>query len=261
MQFGEQLKEWRSHRRMSQLDLANEAGISARHVSFLETGRSRPTEGMILRLSSVLDIPARDQGILFSTAGFRPRFATRPARTLASLPPAIAAAIRLILDRHDPYPGVVFDHEYNILAANPAFVGLASASGAALSEGDNFLDAYLDTPALRPIILNWQESAADLVHRIRAEAWLQGPRSSLSRRVKRLAQLPEVAEALDIHPQSERLPILPIDMRLGETRLSWITTLTSFGSVQDALVEGVMIESFFPADDATRDYFTKTKRE
>ncbi len=75
MEFGEHLKEWRSHRRMSQLELASEAGISTRHLSFLETGRSRPSEGMILRLSAVLDIPARDQGMLFSAAGFRPRFA------------------------------------------------------------------------------------------------------------------------------------------------------------------------------------------
>ena len=133
MQFGEHLKEWRSHRRMSQLDLATEAGISARHLSFLETGRSRPTEGMILRLSSVLDIPARDQGMLFSAAGFRPRFGTRPAKALDGLPPAIVQAVRLILDRHDPYPGVVFDHEYNILAANAAFSGLAGIAGAALS--------------------------------------------------------------------------------------------------------------------------------
>ena len=93
MEFGEHLKEWRSHRRMSQLELANEAGISSRHLSFLETGRSRPSEGMILRLSAVLDIPARDQGLLFSAAGFRPRFGTAPAKSLASVPPAVAEAI------------------------------------------------------------------------------------------------------------------------------------------------------------------------
>ena len=114
MEFGEHLKEWRGHRRMSQLELATEAGISSRHLSFLETGRSRPSEGMILRLSAVLDIPARDQGALFSAAGFRPRFATSPAASLAAFPPAVAEAIGLILARHDPYPGVVFDHEHRL---------------------------------------------------------------------------------------------------------------------------------------------------
>lgn len=255
MQFGEQLREWRSHRRMSQLDLATEAGISARHLSFLETGRSRPTEGMILRLSTVLDIPARDQGMMFSAAGFRPRFGTRPAQTLDGLPPAIAKAIGLILGRHDPYPGVVFDHEYNVLAANRPFAALAGAAGIEVEPGVNFLDAYLGPSPLRDIIANWSETAADLVHRIRGEAWLQGPRSPLSRRIERLAALPDVRAALDEHPQSARLPILPISMRVGGRMLNFITTLTTFGSVQDALAEGVLIESFFPADDETRAHF------
>jgi transcriptional regulator with XRE-family HTH domain len=138
MEFGDHLREWRGHRRMSQLALASEAGISARHLSFLETGRSRPSEGMILRLSAVLDIPARDQGALFSAAGFRPRFATTPSASLAALPAAVVEAIGLILDRHDPYPGVVFDHEYNVLTANQAFMGLAGMAGIAVSPGDNF---------------------------------------------------------------------------------------------------------------------------
>ncbi|MDB5523153.1 MAG: transcriptional regulator [Rhizobium sp.] len=257
MQFGEHLKEWRSHRRMSQLDLAVEAGISARHLSFLETGRSRPTEGMIVRLSSVLDIPARDQGMLFSAAGFRPRFATKPATALDRLPAVIAQAIRLILDRHDPYPGVVFDHEYNILAANAAFANLTGMAGVTVAPGDNFLDAYLGPTQLRSIIVNWQPSAADLVHRIRGEAWLQGPRSPLAKRIERIAEHPDILAALQAFPESERLPVLPIEMKIGAKRFSWITTLTSFGSVQDALVQGVMIESFFPADEETKNHFEK----
>ncbi|PKR89153.1 XRE family transcriptional regulator [Pleomorphomonas diazotrophica] len=255
MQFGEQLKEWRSHRRMSQLDLATEAGISARHLSFLETGRSRPTEGMILRLSAVLDIPARDQGMMFSAAGFRPHFGTRPAQALDGLPPAIAQAIGLILGRHDPYPGVVFDHQYNVLAANHPFAALAGAAGIEAKPGVNFLEAYLGPSPLRDIIANWPETAADLVHRIRGEAWMQGPRSPLSRRIERLSALPEVQAALEDHPHSARLPILPISLWLDGKTLSFITTLTTFGSVQDALAEGVLIESFFPADDETRAHF------
>lgn len=266
MEFGEQLREWRGHRRMSQLELATEAGISARHLSFLETGRSRPSEGMILRLSSVLDIPAREQGILFSAAGFRPRFATTPAASLDAFPAAIAGAIRLILGRHDPYPGVVFDHEYNVLLANPPFLALAGMAGVPVESGVNFLDAYLGPTPLRSIIVNWKETAADLVHRIRGEAWLQGPRSPLSRRIERLAAAGDVKTALEAFPQSDRLPILPVEMRIGEKHFRFITTLTSFGSAQDALVEGMLIESFFPADEATRAHFEpegppKTKRE
>lgn len=266
MEFGDHLREWRGHRRMSQLELASEAGISARHLSFLETGRSRPSEGMILRLSAVLDIPARDQGALFSAAGFRPRFATTPSASLAALPAAVVEAIGLILDRHDPYPGVVFDHEYNVLTANQAFMGLAGMAGIAVSPGDNFLDAYLGPTPLRSIVVNWPRSAADLVNRIRAEARLQGPRSPLVKRIERLAAADDVRAALDDFPATERLPVLPIEMRIGAKRFNWITTLTSFGSAQDALVQGVLIESFFPADAETRAHFEggagpKTKRE
>ncbi|WP_242219301.1 helix-turn-helix domain-containing protein [Shinella zoogloeoides] len=266
MEFGEHLKEWRSHRRLSQLELASEAGISARHLSFLETGRARPSEGMILRLSAVLDIPARDQGLLFSAAGFRPRFATAPAASLSAFPPAVAEAIGLILARHDPYPGVVFDHEYNVLTANQAFLGLAGMAGIAVAPGDNFLDAYLGPTPLRSIVVNWAQSAADLVRRIRAEAWLQGPRSPLVKRIERLAATEDIKAALEAFPESDRLPILPIEMKIGAKRFNWITTLTSFGSAQDALVQGVLIESFFPADAGTRSHFEeadapKTKRE
>ena len=255
MTFGAQLKEWRGHRRMSQLVLATEAGISTRHLSFLETGRSNPSEGMILRLSSVLDIPAKGQGALFSAAGYRPRFATSPAATLGDFPASVAQAIRLILDRHDPYPGIVFDHEYNVLLANRAFGDLAETAGVRLAVGGNFLDAFLGPAPLQSIVLNWAHAAADLVHRVRGEARLQGPNSPLGRRIERLAGLEAVRRAIAANPETERVPVLPIEMRVGGRDYRWITTLTSFGSAQDALLQGVLIESFFPADDATRNHF------
>ncbi|PDT86279.1 helix-turn-helix transcriptional regulator [Sinorhizobium sp. BJ1] len=257
MEFGSHLKEWRGHRRMSQLDLATAAGISTRHLSFLETGRSRPTEGMILRLASVLEIPARDQGSLFSAAGYRPRMATRSAAGLDAMPAAVASAIRLMLDRHDPYPGLVLDHQYTVLLTNPAFAGLVEATDVPLSPGQNFLDGFLDSESVRTLVVNWEAAAADLVQRVRMEAWLQGPRSPLQRRLDRLAAEPAVVKAIDNHPATDRLPVLPIELRFGEAELRFITTLSTFGSTQDALVEGVLIESFFPADEATRCFFEK----
>ena len=107
----------------------------------------------------------------------------------------------------------------------------------------------------RETLLDHVPIPAANVHRIRGEAWLQGPRSPLSRRIERLAALPEVQAALEEHPDSARLPILPISMKLGGKTLSFITTLTTFGSVQDALAQGVLIESFFPADDETKAHF------
>ncbi|MCZ4090686.1 helix-turn-helix domain-containing protein [Sinorhizobium psoraleae] len=255
MEFGRHLKEWRGHRRMSQLDLAVAAGISARHLSFLETGRSKPSEGMILRLASVLDIPARDQGMLFTAAGYRPRVATRPATALDAMPAAVASAIRLMLDRHAPYPGLVFDHEYTVLLSSPAFAALAEAAEIPVNPGQNFLDAFLGSESIRTLVINWEAAAADLVQRVRMEAWLQGPRSPLQRRLERLVADQAVARAIENYPETDRLPVLPIELRLGATELRFITTLSTFGSTQDALVEGVLIESFFPADDPTRRFF------
>jgi transcriptional regulator with XRE-family HTH domain len=260
MEFGSHLKEWRGHRRMSQLDLATAAGISARHLSFLETGRSRPTEGMILRLASVLDIPAREQGSLFTAAGFRPRVATGPAAGLDAMPAAVANAIRLMIDRHDPYPGLVFDHQYTVLLTNPAFAALTETTGVPLNPGQNFLDGFLGAQSVRTLVVNWTAAAADLVQRVRMEAWLQGPRSPLQRRLNRLVADPAVAKAIEEFPMTDRLPVLPIELRLGDTELSFITTLSTFGSTQDALVEGVLIESFFPADEATRRFFEGEQR-
>ena len=139
-------------------------------------------------------------------------------------------------------------------------------AGIAVAPGDNFLDAYLGPTPLRSIVVNWAQSAADLVHRIHAEAWLQGPRSPLLKRIERLAATEDIKAALAAFPQGDRLPILPIEMKIGAKRFNWITTLTSFGSAQDALVQGVLIESFFPADAGTRAHFEeadapKTKRE
>lgn len=127
---------------MSQLDLAMAAGISARHLSFLETGRSKPSEGMILRLASVLDVPAREQGTLFTAAGYRPRVAARPATGLDAMPQAVAHAIRLMLDRHDPYPGLVFDHQYTVLLTNPAFQALVDATGVPFKPGRTSSTAF-----------------------------------------------------------------------------------------------------------------------
>ncbi len=175
---------------MSQLDLAMAAGISARHLSFLETGRSKPSEGMILRLASVLDVPAREQGTLFTAAGYRPRVAARPATGLDAMPPAVAHAIRLMLDRHDPYPGLVFDHQYTVLLTNPAFQALVDATGVPFKPGENFLDGFLGAESVRSLVVNWEAAAADLVQRVRMEAWLQGPRSPLQRRLNRLVADP-----------------------------------------------------------------------
>ena len=173
------------------------------------------------------------------------------------MPPAVADAIRLILARHDPYPGLVLDHEYTLLVVNPALASLAVAADIPFQPGENFLDTFLGNENLRKLVVNWEAAAADLVQRVRTEAWLQGPRSRLGKRLEKAASNPMVGRAIENHPDTDRLPVLPIELDVGGLRLSFITTLQTFGSTQDALVEGVLIESFFPADEETKAFFER----
>ena len=145
MDFGRQLREWRSHRNLSQLDLAMEAGISSRHLSFLETGRSRPTEGMIIRIAEALDLTFKVQNELFAAAGFAPRFASAEKEGIGGLPKPVREALRLVLDRHAPWPAIVFDADHDILSANAGFAALGSALGIAAGAGANILGLVVES--------------------------------------------------------------------------------------------------------------------
>lgn len=253
MDFGVHLKEWRVHRRVSQLDLASDAGISARHLSFLETGRARPSEGMIIRLAEALSLPAREQNRLFSAAGFAPRFQSAGQAGVEGLAPVVRDTLKLILDRHDPWPAIAFDADHTIVAANGGFAGFAAALGLDLSGAPNLLDLILEDGPARAAIVNWQEVAGLILRRARNEAWIYGPKSPLARRLKALERRPDVA-ALLARGQAERNPppVITVELALGGQETRWITTLTAFGAAQEVLSEGIFIEQYFPADADTR---------
>ncbi|ATU93391.1 helix-turn-helix domain-containing protein [Phyllobacterium zundukense] len=250
MEFGDQLKQWRSHRHLSQLDLALEAGISARHLSFLETGRARPSEGMIIRICETLELPFKIRNELFTAAGFAPRYLSAEREGIAGLPPLIRDTLQMILARHAPWPAVAFDADHNILAANAGFMGLADALGIRIAPGMNILALVLEQGPVRAAIANWPEVALLFLKRARNEARLYGP-SELAKRIA--TNEAEFAELLR-GDESERNPppVITVQLRLGELVTSWITTLTAFGSAQEVLTEGIFIEQYFPADDATR---------
>jgi transcriptional regulator with XRE-family HTH domain len=253
MEFGAHLKEWRVHRRISQLDLAGDAGISARHLSFLETGRARPSEGMIIRLAEALSLPAGAQNTLFAAAGFAPRFRQSGSRGMEGLAPLVADTLRLILDRHAPWPAVAFDADHEIIAANAGFSGFATALGVDLQAGGNILSMVVEEGPVRAAILNWREVAGLLLKRARNEAWLYGPKSPLARRLRNYAGNAEITALLD-GSEGERNPppVITVRLLIGGVETEWITTLTAFGAAQDVISEGIFIEQYFPADPATR---------
>ncbi len=253
MDFGRQLREWRSHRSFSQLDLAMEAGISSRHLSFLETGRSRPTEGMIIRIAEALGLTFKAQNALFAAAGFAPRFASVEREGIEGLPRPMREALALILERHAPWPAIVFDADHEILAANAGFAALGAALGISAGPGANILGLVVEPGPVRSALVNFEEVAALFLRRACNEARLHGPRSPQARRVARYEADSELgrligAESADRNPP----PVILVRLKLGDLETQWITTLTSFGSAQEVLSEGIFIEQYFPADDRTR---------
>ncbi|MGH6762149.1 MAG: helix-turn-helix domain-containing protein [Phyllobacterium sp.] len=253
MDFGEQLREWRSHRRISQLDLAMEAGISSRHLSFLETGRARPSEGMIVRISETLELPLKSRNALFAAAGFAPRYQSAEDRGMSGLPSLIRDTLNLIMQRHAPWPAIAFDANHDIVAANEGFAALGASLGVKLGEGANILGLVLEPGPVRDVVENWHEVASVLLRRARNEARLQGPKGLLAQRIAAYEAEPDLAMLLHFN-EGERNPppVIPVQIRMGETITNWITTLTAFGAAQEVLSEGIFIEQYFPADDATR---------
>jgi transcriptional regulator with XRE-family HTH domain len=252
MEFGDQLKQWRSHRRLSQLDLALDAGISARHLSFLETGRARPSEGMIIRICETLELPFKIRNELFTAAGFAPRYLSAEREGLAGLPPLIRDTLQMILERHAPWPAVAFDADHNILAANAGFMALADALGISIAPGMNILALVIEPGPVRAAIANWPQFALLFLKRARNEARLYGPRSELAKRIAFYQDNAELAALLRSDESGRPPPVITVQLRLGEAVTSWITTLTAFGSAQEVLTQGIFIEQYFPADDATR---------
>jgi len=247
---GALLRTWRRIRRMSQMDLALEAEVSPRHLSFVETGRSRPSRELILRLSDALDMPLRDRNDLLAAAGFAPGY-----RETGLSEPEMALvhdALERMLAQQEPYPAVVQDRGLDILRTNRA---AARVLGAFLAgpppERMNVLDLVFDPDQLRPAIVNWEEVARALLLRHQREIAAH-PDEALSRTLARALAYPGVPRdwrAAD--PRIATPPVLTLDLARGDTRLSWFTTLTTFGTPQDITLQELHIECFFPADAAT----------
>lgn len=243
--FGEVLKDWRTRRRLSQLDLALEADVSARHLSFLETGRSRPSRGMVLRLSDVLGVPRAARNQLLSGAGYAPLYSARPedAPDLAPLD----AAIDRMLTTHDPYPGLAVGHDWAIRKLNPAAAMLFGAAGIGI--GDNLVGQTLDNPALSAAILNRDEVIRHLLARLRTEIAHFGDDPVRKEWIDRiLRDHPGAAEPSD-GPQPA---VIAIRYQTPIGPLSLFSTIAQFGSVEDISYADIQIELMHPADEASR---------
>ena len=243
---GAQLRAWRSRRRLSQLDLALDAEISARHLSFLETGRSRPSRTMLLRLAERLAIPARDRNLLLVAAGFAPALPERPLDD-----PALAAArraVELVLEAHEPFPALAVDRHWQLVAANAGIAPfLAGSAPQLLAPPVNVLRLSLHPEGLAPRIVNLAEWRAHIFHRLEAQVEASADRGLADLLAELRAYQGGGAKAQDDYGGVA----VPLVLRAGEEQLSFLSTTTMFGTPIDITLSELAIEAFLPADART----------
>jgi transcriptional regulator with XRE-family HTH domain len=244
---GDLLREWRQRRRLSQLDLALQADISSRHLSFIETGRAAPSRDMVLHLAEQLEVPLRERNALLLAAGFAPVFQERPLQD-----PELAGArqaVDLVLAGHEPYPALAVDRHWTLLAANRAVAPLqAGVSPALLQHPVNVLRLSLHPEGLAPRIANLQEWRGHLFARLRRQIDVSAD-PILAELLRELRAYPAggVAAAEPSHDSV----VVPFRLVTPAGVLSFISTTTVFGTPVDVTLSELALETFFPADAAT----------
>jgi transcriptional regulator with XRE-family HTH domain len=251
--FGETLKAWRARRHLSQLDLALDANVSARHISFMETGRSKPSREMVLQLAETMSLPLRARNDLLEQAGYVRAFAETglDAETLGP----VRMALDHMLASHMPYPALICDRHWTLVDANPAARALLAPLHI---DGDvqNMVRMVVTNPIAKTLILNWTEVVRDFAGRLRLE-------------VSRSGGDPVLRELLDLvridgeAPEQDRTsarPFIPVLLRHGESTLSLMSMLAEFGTARDITIGDLRIELFFPGDGAT-ETFLRTAAE
>jgi len=251
--IGALLRNWRTRRRRSQMDLALDVGVSPRHLSFIETGRSRPSPPMLLALAEALEVPLRERNRLLLAAGYAPRYAER--RLDAETMGPVRAALQRLLDAHDPYPGVVLDRQWNVVLANRAATAMMALLPAALREGTpNMMRASLHPQGFAAHTANFDEWGSYLVDALQRLATRTGDPALLALEhevsaypnVQELRRRRDAAAAANGSGAPQLL--VPCVVALPQGRLAMFTTLTTFGSPRDITLDELCVELFYPAD-------------
>ncbi|GAC1306819.1 MAG: helix-turn-helix transcriptional regulator [Acidimicrobiales bacterium] len=254
---GPLLRDWRLRRRRSQMDLALEVGVSARHLSFVETGRSRPSPELLLALADHLDVPLRERNVFLLAAGYAPRYEQTPVDDEAMM--QVRVALERMLAGHDPYPGVVIDRMWNAVLVNQAAAGLADLLPDALRGPPlNIFRASLHPDGLARYTLNLPEWAAYLIGQLRRLEVLSGD-AAVSELAREVAMYPAVATLggqRNGRPGEPQL-LVPWRISLAGEELSLFTTLTTFGTPLDVTLDELAVELFYPADERTEAYLTR----
>lgn len=252
---GELVRQWRQRRRRSQLDVSLAADLSARHLSFIETGRATPSRDMIERLADELDIPLRERNKLHLAAGFAPPYVERPLADLG----IARAAVQAVLEGHEPYPAMAINVRWDLLAANRPMQEMFGGLGGAETEGQplNVLRVMLRPDGMAKQVLNYPQWRAGVLRRVRRQ---------LDRTAD--AGLAELLEELESYPSPTGAPdnvaaiqdndlVTPMVLATEYGALSLHHALTVFGAARDVTLDEIAIETFFPADEESRVMFQR----
>jgi transcriptional regulator with XRE-family HTH domain len=241
---GSLLREWRQRRRLSQLDLSCEADVSTRHLSFLETGRAKPSREMVLHLAEQLEVPLRARNEMLLAAGFAPAYGERPLQDAQMTP--VREAVELVLDGYRPHPALAVDRGWNLVAANASVAVLtAGVAEHLLRPPTNVLRLSLHPDGMAPRIRNLAQWRAHVLHRLAREAHLTGDAGLTALHAELLA-MPGGRD-----PAPPAAIAVPLRLRHGEAVLSFLSTVTVFGTAVDITAAELSIEAFLPADAAT----------
>lgn len=252
--FPSLLKSWRHLRRFSQLHLALSAGVSQRHLSFLESGRAQPSRAMILLLCDALDVPLRQRNDLLTAAGFAPVFQNLPLDHPQMA--QVQAAVQAMLSNHAPFPAVAVDRAWNLRLANAPFEQLLRFLGPNPwtplgGSHRNLLRLFFHPAGIRPLVANWSALAPLLWRRARREAQAC---PELQQLIDELLPLQD-QHTLHSAENTPLFPVLPLVLQTPSARLSLFSVISTFGTAQDITADELRIESFFPADPPTERLF------
>ncbi len=249
--LGALLRRWRGLRGKSQLDLSFDTGISQRHISFVESGRSAPSRHKLMDIAQALDIPLRERNTLLLAAGYAPIYpeGAWDAPEMQS----VAKALKRILRQHEPFPAVVMDRHWNVLMANkaaPCFFGLF-IDLEARTNPRNLLHLMFDPNGMRPFVANWEGVAESLLGRVYREAVGRVVDEETRNLLAALLAYPDVKTAWQVPTATSAMPIVPLSFIRDGVVLNYFSMVTTVGTPQTVAAQELRIECMFPADDAT----------
>lgn len=255
--FGELMRFWRKSKGFSQLELACEANVSSKHISFLETERAKPSRQMVLLLADALDLPLRNRNELLKSADFAEHYERTPFESEQM--DAVRQALELIINNHNPYPAIVLDWHWNIVMANQGYtnlVNLLKQYKEDFSNSNNIVELFLHENGFRPFVKNWEDIAGVTIQRLQKEHIEN--RSRHKELLESIAADPGIPDQWrNVNFKSHPNPVIEVEMELEGQSLNLFTTLTSLGTPIDITAEELIIEQYYPSDDEGRELFER----